>query len=172
MDGTAIPDCDALITSEENIIIGAFSADCLIIFVADPVKRVVAIIHAGWRGVLQNIIAKLTGALKIDYGVNPADLIATISPCICFDCFDVGQDVADAFCKSGWDDNRFIKENKAPDKYNVNLSEIAFGQLKSSGLDCKKIELSGMCTYCMPDYFYSYRREGPVTGRMMGFIAL
>ncbi len=170
--GTAIPRCDALITDVAGVILTAFSADCLIIYLVSPRRRVIALAHAGWRGVLQGMVKKVIAALISGYGGCPDELLAWVSPCICRNCFEVSPEVAALFLDQGWDDPLFCNRNTTTGKYILDLREIVRRQLIIGGLHDRHIEIAKICTSCHPDLFYSYRREGEKTGRMMGFITL
>ena len=169
--GTIIPACDALISNTDNVTLAAFSADCLLIYIFNRDKKVISLIHAGWRGILYGIIGKVAGILKKDYLCYHESSIAAVSPGICFDCFEVGEEVAGKFHKEGWQDAACLRQGPAG-TYFINLTEIACRQLNSAGLQRNRVDVSGLCTSCMPDLFYSYRRDGEKTGRMMAFMSL
>ncbi len=169
--GVVIPACDALISNLGNVTLAAFSADCLIIFLFEPEKKVISLVHAGWRGVLHGIMEKVIDILKKDYYCNHNRIIVAVSPGICFKCFEVGEDVAVEFWNKGWDDPLCIKKASAG-RYFINLKEISRRQLINGGLCNDRIDVSDLCTACFPDLFYSYRGEGGKTGRMMAFLTL
>lgn len=100
--GTVIPDADALITKSKNIFLSITVADCLPIFYFDPVQQVIALAHAGWRGVLSEIAEKVVRKMT-ELGSNPVDILVGIGPHICVEHYDVKPDVADQFAKYGGD---------------------------------------------------------------------
>lgn len=170
--GTAIPRCDALITGVVGVVLAAFSADCMIVCLVNPQRRVAALAHAGWRGVLHGVVGKMVDALVSEYGGCPQELMAWGSPCICRHCLEVSPEVAVLFLDRGWDDPLFCDGDEIAGKYFLDLREIVRKQLITSGLPTGNIEMAEICTSCHPDLFYSYRREGEKTGRMMGFVTL
>ncbi len=170
--GTAIPDCDALISKSSDVVLAAFSADCLLVYLADVYRGAIAIIHAGWKGLLKEIIGEVIEAFTRELGGKPKSTLAAISPGICFDCFEIGEDVAAAFRNKGWSKFLSPQNNYSHHRYLLNLEEVCRLQLENAGLFQSNIQVSGYCTRCYPDYFYSHRRDGEKTGRMMGFISL
>ncbi len=169
---TAISDCDALISKSRDIVLAAFSADCLLVYLADTSCGGIAVIHAGWKGLLKGIIGEVIEIFIRELGGKPENTLAAISPGICFNCFVVGEDVAVAFRNKGWSELLSLQNEYPYPRYLLNLDEICRFQLKYAGLLQINIQGSSYCTRCYPDYFYSHRRDGEKTGRMMGFISL
>ena len=161
----AFKDTDALITNQKNIIIGVLSADCVPILLVDPVKHVVAAIHAGWRGTVTEIGAKTLFKMHEAFGSQAKDIIACIGPSISQKNYEVGNDVARQF-RAG--SQRKVDENKTC----IDLWKENQDQLLDAGVMNKNIEIAGLCTFSEADKFYSARRETINTGRMGSFIAL
>ena len=122
--------------------------------------------HAGWRGVLNNIIVKTVRQAQ----ARPEDIIAYIGPAICMEHFEVGQEVFNLFKNENSAYIHFFKR-KNTTKYVCDLNKIAAYQLEQSGLQPQHIFSSKTCTYCNSELFYSYRREA-VTGRFASLIWL
>ena len=160
----SIKDCDALITSESDIPLFAFYADCVPIFIADPVKRSIGIVHSGWKGTLNNIAGKVIDAFIEEFDSDPVGIIAVIGPHICRDCYEVSDDIIDQMTNKGYIGSKFMKDNF------LDLGEIVKNQLEEKGLI--NIELDDHCTSCNLDMFYSHRKENGKTGRMAGIIML
>lgn len=164
--GDLIPDTDALITREPGVVLSIFTADCLPIFIYDPVTPAIGIIHAGWRGSLARIAAITVERMVEHFGTDPGRCLAGIGPAICRECFQVSPELADTFSKE-------IPEAvicNATGCY-VDLPLFNAKVLQSVGIMEASIDYSKLCTVCHPGEFFSYRAsQSP--GRMMGVIAL
>jgi YfiH family protein len=162
----AIENCDALITNEKNIMLTILTADCVPVLLFDKNKKVVAVIHAGWKGTEQQITAKTVNKMKELFQSNPEDIIAGIAPSIGKCCYEVEWNVAKHFqnIKNGY-------EEKA-NKQMVDLPYINKIQLLESGLKEENIECSNICTSCEVEEYFSYRKEGGCSGRFMSIIGL
>lgn len=148
-----IEDCDALITNQSNIALTVTVADCLAIYFFDPNKNIIAIAHAGWRGVVSNIVLEVLQVFKNKYQSDLVDLKIVIGPHI-RDChFEIQDDTANEF---------EIKDIIFRDKKKfVNLSSIIIRQLISCGIKNDNILLEADCTYCQEKKYFSYRRDKP-----------
>lgn len=160
----AVEDCDALVTDRVNVILTILTADCVPILLYDPIKRVVAAVHAGWRGTEGEIAIKTIDAMKHRFGTNPSDILAGVAPAIGKCCYEVGEDVASHF----FDYRDAMEQYRG--KYMLDLPEINKRQMISSGVREEHIEMSGICTACEVDRYFSYRREQGCSGRFMSVI--
>ena len=167
---TAIPDTDALVTNTPNIPLALTFADCVCVFFVDPVNRAIGIAHAGWRGTVERIAAATVEVMVREFGTDPVQLLAAISPAIERHCFEVSEDVARSFFKVFPHDERVLKQSSNT-KWRVDLKTANFIQLQRAGLDASNIAVSEQCTSCNGDEFFSYRRDGE-TGRMGGWLSL
>jgi YfiH family protein len=149
---------DALITSMRGLILSIKTADCYPILIADPRTRSIAAIHAGWRGTAGRIVAETVARMHADFGASPGDLHAAIGPGIGVCCYEVGEEVARQIGLEG--------------RQNIDLAAINRRQLLESGVPAGQIHLAGRCTFCEPDLFHSYRRDGDQAGRMISFISI
>jgi YfiH family protein len=183
---------DASITNTPGLLLAVQTADCVPILLADPVKRVVAAVHAGWRGTLERIVMKTIGRMQMDYGTRPGNLLAALGPAIGGCCYEVGTEVAQAFAAqfaraAEWfDELRTGDEpnplqwlsmappghNPPPKKVRLNLHAANRWQLTEAGVQPENITASDLCTACRTDLLFSYRREGPRSGRLMSVIGL
>ncbi|MCB0278917.1 MAG: peptidoglycan editing factor PgeF [Calditrichaeota bacterium] len=154
---------DALITQKRNLPLVIQAADCACIFLADPKQQVIAAVHSGWRGTALQIVKKTIAKMSEQFAVNPVDLRAVISPCISASVFEVGADVYSQF-----DPMYFTKKNDQ--KWLLNLKSVLHDQLYESGV--RSIYTDTDCTYLNRDNYFSYRRDGAKSGRMMGIIWL
>ncbi|MDX1637062.1 MAG: peptidoglycan editing factor PgeF [Balneolaceae bacterium] len=162
--GGVYPEIDGLITAVPGLALGIQVADCAAVLLADPVAQIAGAVHAGWRGAAGNILGNALEMFE-DAGSDPSELAAWISPCICRDHFEVGEEVAEQFPDEFVDRVHF-------DKPHVNLKAYLFHQLRSGGVLEKNIEASTGCTIGDADSYYSHRRENGRTGRMMGIIRI
>ena len=162
----AVEDCDALITNQINVILTILTADCVPILLYDPIKRVVAAAHAGWGGTEARIAAKTIEAMRKGFGSDPSNIIAGVAPAIGKCCYEVGGDVASHFR-----DYR-SEMNQCGKKYMLDLPMINRKQMLEAGLQEDHIEMSGICTACESEQFFSYRKERGCSGRFMSMIGL
>jgi YfiH family protein len=154
-------DCDALWTNERGTALGIKIADCLPIALIDPARAIVANIHSGWRGAVQQIVVKTLDALD---GFEPASSFAYLGPSIRVCCFEVGEEVAEQF------DARFVE--RTPAKPHVDLPAMTIAILRERGFAPERIFDSGLCTRCAGSIFHSYRRDGKGGGRNLMIAAL
>jgi YfiH family protein len=161
---------DALVTKLENAALAIKTADCIPILIADPVKKVVAAVHSGWRGTQKRIAVKTIEAMRQAYSCNPEDMLIAIGPGIRQCCFEVGSEVVDLF-KKEFPEGNFAKSSALkPEKFYLDLVKILEIQLLSSGILPAHCFDSNLCTCCNTREFFSYRAEGAATGRMMSII--
>ena len=156
---------DALVSDDPTRVIAVRTADCVPVLMASGDGRVVAAVHAGWRGVIAGAV---TAAL-VEMNVEPAKVIAAIGPSISFDAFEVGPEVLVEFLKTFGNQ---APVRKSPDgKGRVNLRECLRRQLVGAGVSDDHIDISDRCSFRDRDEFYSHRRDNGVTGRMASIIA-
>ena len=162
----AIKECDALITNLPDVVLTVLTADCVPVLLYDPVQRVVAAVHAGWRGSKAQIVKKSVEKMIETFGSSASDIKAGIAPSIGMCCYEVGEDVAKHF----FDIPKACKQNR--DKYMLDLPYINKQQLLHAGLKEENIEMSHICTACNVEHYFSYRKEKKCSGRFMSTIAL
>ena len=158
--GTEEPQGDALISDLAGVRVGVKTADCVPILLVDPSTRVVAAIHAGWRGTAENIGAAAVRELAARWNTRAGNLRAAIGPSIGLCCYEVGAEVA----------NRFERWIPVPKNRHLDLPAINEIQLRAEGV--ADIWRSGECTFCRAERFFSFRREREQAGRMVSFIGL
>ncbi len=156
-DEPSAPHADGMVTDDPEITLYLYAADCAIIQFADPVRRVVGCCHAGWKGTMTDIMKNTAAAMHDDYGCEYENIIAVILPSICKDCFEVGEDVAEAFEKAGY--GKYV--DRSLEKPHVDLNAANAENLLNAGLRPENIHRIDLCTCCREDLFHSYRR-GPV----------
>ena len=147
-------DGDALITNRTNTLIGVLTADCAPILIHDQNKKMIAAIHAGWKGAFKDIIKKVI-KFMIKKGCSPKDMTAVIGPCIAVKSYEVKQDFVKKFIKKDRKTKIFFKKTRY--KYYFNLNKYIYTQLKS--LDVKKIDIINKDTFNIKNNFFSARRS-------------
>jgi len=171
-----IPECeitqtDALVTNRQNICICVQTADCLPILLFDPEKRVIAAVHAGWRGTVKKIAAAAVQKMTAKYATNPANIIAAIGPSIGLGVYEVGSEVTEAVLHSIPNAEKVI-QLKSTGKNHVDLWEANRQVLLECGLLPENIEIHGECSFSENSKYFSARKEGAETGRMVSGIML
>lgn len=163
---------DGLVTAEENVVLAVFSADCTTILLHDPVKRVVAAVHSGWRGTSMGIALRAVERMKDEFGCDPTEICAAIGPCIGRCCFETHREVPDAMLATlGVDALPAIEQIPArPEKYFVDLKLLNGIWLRRGGV--RKIDVCPECTACQPERFWSHRRTGGERGSLAAIITL
>ena len=163
---------DALITNEKDVVLVTFYADCVSIFIVDPVNKAIGIAHSGWRGTVKEIGAKTVNKMIEEYKTNPKDLIVGIGPSIEKCCFQVAIDVVDVFRKELPFSKKYIFDDDEKDKYKIDLQGIIKQTMINKGVLEENIEISGLCTMCNSDIFFSHRAMGNDRGSLAGIINL
>jgi polyphenol oxidase len=168
------------------------TADCVPILLVDPKKRVVAGIHAGWRGSLARIAEKTVGQMRMRSGSKPADILAALGPAIGGCCYEVGTELVAKFVSQFADAEEWFDELRTGDEPNplqwlnmmppghqpppknvrLDLRKASRAQLMAAGLADKNIFVSNLCTACHTDLFFSYRKEADRSGRLMSAIGI
>lgn len=162
---------DALITNLPNTPLCAFSADCVVVLLYDPVTHTAGAAHAGWRGMAAGILPKTVSEMEKHFGTRRDSLIAVIGPSIRQECFETDADVPEAMeSQIGAWVQPYIKETG--EKFYVDLQGIGAALLSQSGLAQEHIIDSGICTMCNSDEFWSHRKTNGVRGVQVGIICL
>ena len=165
-------DVDGLITRQKGFCLCVETADCAPILLFDPVNKVIAALHAGWKGTVQEITTKAIGLMKEHYGTKPQDLFADVGPCISQKVYEVGSDVFEAFKKLPINTDSVFSPAIEHGKYWCNIKEANKLLLLHNGLLASHIAISAHCTFSESDRFFSARRDGFDTGRMISGIML
>jgi YfiH family protein len=183
---------DASVTKRPGLLLGVQTADCVPILLVDPKKRAIAAVHAGWRGTLGRIVVKAIGKMQMHFGSKPPDLLAAIGPAIGGCCYEVGTEVATQFLSQFAEAPEWFDEFRTGDEPNpiqwlnmmppghqpppknvlLDLRKANRAQLLGTGLRATNIFVSDLCTACRRDLLFSYRKEGPQSGRLMSVIGI
>lgn len=164
-------DVDGMVTDEPGVVLCTQYADCVPLFFADPVKRVVATSHSGWRGTAGNIGAATVEKMHTDYGCEPGNILVGIGPSIGRCCFEVDAPVLEAFEKVPHFSAACYEENGGG-KYHIDLWTVCRRGLLAAGVSPEHITVTDLCTRCHPDVFWSHRATGGERGSLAGMIAL
>lgn len=162
---------DGMITAARRLPIAVFYADCAPILLLDPVKKVVAAVHSGWKGTLARIGRKAVQMMRRNFGCEPSDILAAFGPSIKQCHFEVGGDVFVQFCQS-FGARSLSRSIVKGDKFYVDTDWLNMRQLVEEGLKEENISICTGCTYCEHEIFYSHRADGGKTGRMCAVIEL
>jgi YfiH family protein len=190
---------DALTTDQAGIVLSVRTADCLPIVLVDAQRRAVAAVHAGWRGGLQRMVEKAVGVMRATFGSDPRRMLAAVGPGIRACCYEVGEEVVAAYCGRFTQGERFFRPVAAgrssralaqrypllflsPDPPGrapqpgpaacLDLAAVVVAQLRVAGLPASSIAVCDYCTSCRTDLFFSHRKEGGRTGRMMSVVGI
>lgn len=156
---------DALVTNEKGIPLMTIFADCVPIFFVDPIKKVIGLAHAGWKGTMLQIGKRTVEAMNEKYGSKMDEILAVIGPSIGKCCYEVDNVVVEKFNEKYSDPLAFVLP-KGENKYMLDLWKANKIGLLEAGLLDENITISNLCTSCNTDMFYSYRKEKGNTGRM------
>ena len=160
---------DAILTNQKGITLFMRFADCVPIFLYDPVQKVIGVVHAGWRGTVDCVSAEAVKQMREQYGVRPEDIIAAIGPSICADHYEVGQEVVAAARNAfGVDAERFLFQRNG--SIHLDLWQANRFTLEQNGV--RQVEIAGLCTRCHMEDWYSHRGEHGKTGRFGALLAL
>jgi polyphenol oxidase len=166
--GSVIEKTDGLVTNETGVFLGVITADCIPFLLYDPKTKLVAAVHAGWRGLFAEII-KVAIAEMVKKGSKPEDILVVIGPSIRTCCYSVSEEFVENFREKFGDVEKFI--HRRDGKIYFNLQKVAKEQLAAVGVLANNIEDADYCTFDQKD-LYSCRREGKSFGEMMGIIGL
>ena len=166
------PEADTLVTDEAEVLLAIRTADCLPILVADSDRRAIAAVHAGWRGTLAGVAEAAIAAMGRAFRSSPPNLVAALGPSIRSCCYEVGPEVEEAF-RNRWPGSETFFQRRYPNaRPMLDLAAANLAQLHRSGVPSSQIHVAEFCTACRTDLFFSHRKEGARTGRMMSVIGI
>lgn len=170
---TDYEDVDGLITNIPNIILGTFYADCVPLYFVDIRKKAIGLAHSGWRGTVERMGERMLKAMKNAYGTRPEDVVAAIGPSICQACYEVSEDVAEAFREKAPKEWKFIlQDGKEEGKYQLDLQKANQLILINAGVPKEQIAVSDICTYCNSKIMFSHRASEGKRGNLGAFMEL
>lgn len=165
-------DIDGLITNEPGLVLSTFYADCVPLYFVDPVHRAIGMSHSGWKGTVGKMGAATITAMKREFGTEAKDLVCAIGPSICQDCYEVSEDVADAFKEAFPGHADEILLDKKNGKYQLDLWRTNEIVLTEAGVLKENIAVTNICTCCNPDLLFSHRASHGKRGNLGAFIYL
>jgi YfiH family protein len=167
-DRDPLPECDGIVTNTPGLTLVTLHADCLPVFLLDPVKKAIGLAHAGWKGTLARVGQKTAQRMIEAFGCAPQDIIAGIGPCICKRCFEVDEALAGSFADE-FNCTRKI-DRGLPGKAWLDLAACMEEQLMDAGI--VRVYSMDACTFEGRDLLFSHRRDKTGTGAMAAFITL
>ena len=159
---------DALITNERGVALATTFADCTPVFFIDPVERVIALAHSGWRGTVKRISARVIERMISDYGSDAEDILCAIGPSIQLDHFEVGDEVAKEFIDGFGEETVKLYGSR----YHVSMQTAIKKTLTDVGVLPENIDDSGICTYCNSELLFSHRKTNGRRGNLGAFMQL
>lgn len=187
-------DADGLVTNIPGIVLSVFTADCVPVFLADPVRRAIGLVHSGWRGTAGRIAEKALGIMREQYGTDPADVICAVAPSICQDCYEISRDVAEIFgeafagredeiltslLQQGADDpvtnylaSAGCSSGQPEDKFHLDLWQANRIVLEEAGVLPSHIAVTDICTCCNPELLFSHRASHGKRGNLGAFMMI
>ncbi|MCU9612186.1 peptidoglycan editing factor PgeF [Caldibacillus lycopersici] len=162
---------DGLYTTEKNVLLALCYADCVPIYFYEPKSETIGMVHAGWRGTVENISKSLLNEWSQN-GIDLEDVLVVIGPSICKQCYIVDNKVIDQIEKLAITGTERYYSLVSENQYSLDLKGLNYFLLVSNGISEKNIQVTSYCTSCNFDYFYSHRRDKGKTGRMIGFIGI
>lgn len=183
-------DVDGLVTDVPGIVLSVFTADCVPVFLADPVRRAIGLVHSGWRGTAGRIAEKAIRLMSGHYGTDPADLICAVAPSICQECYEISRDVAEVFGKafSGHETEilttplqtdikndpvtKYLASGHSEDKFHLDLWQANRIVLEEAGVLPSHITVTDICTCCNPGLLFSHRASHGKRGNLGAFLMI
>lgn len=183
-----LKDIDGLVTNEKNVVLSTSYADCVPLFFVDERNKAIGLSHSGWRGTVGKIGAKTVERMKREFGTNPNDLKAMIGPSICQECYEVSQDVKEAFedfvsietimriQHKKWEEVELMLKSvfieKTMKKYQLDLWMANKLILMEAGIPEAQIGVSCVCTCCNSELLYSHRASKGKRGNLSAFLEI
>ena len=162
---------DAVMTDCPGVAIAVSTADCVPLLFYDQVHKACAAVHAGWRGMVAHIIRLTVGAMTARYGIEAASLLVAVGPSIGPGCFEVGDEVVQAFVSAGFDEAAVVRRYPSA-RPHIDLWAAALEELLACGVDLAHVEVAGVCTRTHSEEFFSARALGLHSGRFLTGISL
>jgi len=166
-----INETDALVTNQPGICLCVQTADCVPVLLFDPANRVIAAVHAGWRGTVKKIAEAAVLKMQMKYHSKPKNILAAIGPSIGPEVYEVGIEVVTEVRKNIPFHEKTLQKNTSG-KFHFNLWEANQRILLAAGLNEQHIQITEECTFQKENKYYSARREGIETGRIVSGIML
>lgn len=166
-------DVDGMVTNVPGIVLVTSYADCVPLYFVDPVRKAIGLSHSGWKGTVGHIGQKTVWKMHEVYGSEPKDIVAAIGPSICQSCYEVSDDVAEAFrANFTADEAADILLDKGNGKYQLDLWKANWYVLTDAGILLEHLSVTDLCTACHPDLLWSHRKTNGQRGGLSAFLSL
>lgn len=165
-------DVDGLVTDEPGLILATFYADCVPLYFVDPMHKAIGLSHSGWRGTVERMGQATLDKMKAEFGTDPADVYAAIGPSICQDCYEVSEDVADAFAEAFAGHEEEILIDKGNGKYQLDLWKANEIVMTDAGVKREHLAVTNICTCCNERLLFSHRASKGKRGNLGAFLML
>ncbi len=165
-------DYDGMVTREKGLALVTTHADCVPVYIFDPVKNAIAMVHAGWKGTVSEIPRRAVDTMVRFYGCDPSNMVAMIGPCISRKRFQCDSDVivrVKEMLVDGSDQWNFDEEEG---KYHVSLAGLNRLVLEDCGVPHENIDMNDQCTYDNEELYFSHRRQGRARGGQAALLML
>lgn len=159
-----IGESDGMVTDKKGIALCISTADCTAVFLYDKRQKIIAAVHSGWRGTHKKITEKTIKKLKTEFNCNAEDLFAYLGPSVSQVNYEVGREVAQLF------DSRYLIRDR--DRFLLDVSSANYDMLIREDIPSNQIQKSSLCSFEYGELFHSYRRDGKLSGRALGIIAM
>ena len=165
-------DVDGMVTNEPEVTLATFYADCVPLYFVDPVHCAIGLSHSGWRGTVGRMGRVTLEKMKEEFGTNPEDVLCAIGPSICQNCYEISEDVAEAFSSefAGHETEILIKKENG--KYLLDLWKTNEIVLTEAGVLPKHLAVTEVCTCCNPKLLFSHRASQGKRGNLAAVMAL
>ena len=166
-------DVDGMITNVPGIVLVTSYADCVPLYFVDPVRKAIGLSHSGWKGTVGHIGQKTVWKMHEVYGSEPKDIVAAIGPSICQSCYEVSDDVAEAFrANFTADEAADILLDKGNGKYQLDLWKANWYVLTDADILPEHLSVTDLCTACHSDLLWSHRKTNGQRGGLSAFLSL
>ena len=172
---------DGFVTNERNLVLCLLFADCVPVYIYDPAKHAIALVHSGWKGTAGRISEKAVKLMQKEYGTDPSDVICVIGPSICKDCYEVSEDLLYEFgktfseeeTKQFFEKGRVVEtDGKQEPKYQLDLWKAIEIALQSAGVKKENIHNPRICTFENHDLLFSHRYTNGKRGNLAAVLSL
>ena len=163
---------DIIMTPLRQVCVGVSTADCVPVLLYDEVRGVVCAVHAGWRGTVARATCQALRVMTERYHTEPAHVVAVIGPCISLEAFEVGDEVVEQFAEKPYVMEDIMMRHPVTGKAHIDLVAANRFWMLRAGVPMENITVSGLCTRCQPERFFSARALGVKSGRIVTGIVL
>lgn len=165
-------DVDGMVTNDPEVTLVTFYADCVPLYFVDTVHRAIGLSHSGWRGTVGRMGRVTLEKMRKEFGTNPEDVLCAVGPSICRNCYEVSEDVAEAFAKEFAGHESELLISKGNGKYLLNLWKANEIVLTEAGILPNHLAVTEVCTCCNPNLLFSHRASHGKRGNLAAVLAL